>query len=249
MSTLLLVAHGSRDPRSARALRGLADVVRSRVASVPSNGEPPLWDRVELAFLEFSSPVLEDVTADLRGEVVVVPLLLAEAFHARFDLPGRLAAVQDARSDVHFTTTPVLGPSPLLDAAVARRGAQLLDRGHDGLVVLATGSSRRRANAEVDDVATRVGHRLGVPVAAAAVTRGAGRRTLDEALARLRTAGARSVGVVPWFLAPGRLLDSGCSQAADAGVTDVARPLADDPSLASLVLDRAHGTRALTAAA
>ena len=69
---LIAVAHGSRDPRSAAAVREL-------VAALP--GARP-------AFLDLSEPLLTDVLADVGdGEAVVVPLLLGSAYHALVDIP------------------------------------------------------------------------------------------------------------------------------------------------------------------
>ncbi|WP_226345959.1 sirohydrochlorin chelatase [Agilicoccus flavus] len=246
-ASLLLVGHGSRDPRSPAGLRVLTDAVAVAAAEVDSAGADAAIGvegragidaglAVELAFLELSDPLLEDVLARLTGEVVVVPLLLASAFHARSDLPERLGAVADSRDDVTFRRADVLGPAPELDAAVAHRGRGLLDAGCDALVLLGTGSSHEAANAEVDAVAERVAADLGADVRAAFVTRG---RELAVAVAELRAGGAARVGLVPWFLAPGLLLDSGLATAADLGVDDVADTLAGEPSLARLVLARA----------
>ena len=74
---LVAVAHGSRDPRSAATVAALVDVVRAQA---------PTLD-VRTAFLDLSAPRLPDVLAALHGaghrDVVVVPLLLGKAFHAR----------------------------------------------------------------------------------------------------------------------------------------------------------------------
>ena len=73
---LVALAHGSRDPRSAATIKALvADVKRMR---------PDL--RIETAFLDLSKPSFDTVVDRLVKagfeEIVVVPLLLTEAFHA-----------------------------------------------------------------------------------------------------------------------------------------------------------------------
>lgn len=248
--TLVLVGHGSRDPRSAQALRRLTASVAAQTDAAGA-----MDVRVRLAFLELSEPLLEDVLETVSGPVRIVPLLLGSAFHARVDLPGRLAAVADARPDLELSVAGVLGPHPLLDAAVAARARDLLAGGCDGLVVLGTGSSHESANAEVDALADRLGLVLDVPIVAGFVTRG---RTQAEAVAQLRASGATRIGLVPWFLAPGLLLDSGLATARELGLavatvgasgpdrdTPDARgaqeavTLADDEGLARLVLRRA----------
>src|SRR5438874_4234406 len=79
---LVAVAHGSRDSRSAHTVGELMAVVRRR--------QPEL--DVRLAFLDLSAPRLAEVLAAVHAEghreVVVVPLLLGNAYHARVDIPG-----------------------------------------------------------------------------------------------------------------------------------------------------------------
>ena len=94
--TLLAVAHGSRDPRFAENARRLVAQVRLL--------RPDL--EVRLAFLELSEPNLVDVLRDLSGDVVVVPLLLSDAYHARIDLPTVLSS---APPGLRVTKAPVLG--------------------------------------------------------------------------------------------------------------------------------------------
>lgn len=240
MSTLLLVGHGSRDPRSAGELRALADRVRAAVSGGPSVAAARDIDEVRLAFLELSEPLLEDVLGDVTGEVVVVPLLLGAAFHARFDLPGRLEQVRADRGDLHLVQTDVLGPHPLLDDAVTTRARELVVAGCDGVVLAGTGSSRRSANDEVVAVGERVTARLRLPVEVAFVAGSAAASApVDQAIARLRAQDCNQIGFVPWFLALGRLLDVGLERATELGVTQHASTLASDPILVDLVLARA----------
>ena len=83
---LVALAHGSRDPRSAATVRALVDEVKAL--------RPDL--RIETAFLELSKPSFETVVAKLVragvDEIVVVPLLLTEAYHAKVDVPSAIAA-------------------------------------------------------------------------------------------------------------------------------------------------------------
>ncbi|HWS92820.1 MAG TPA: CbiX/SirB N-terminal domain-containing protein, partial [Mycobacterium sp.] len=73
MTTLVLTAHGSRDPRSAANARAVA----GRVACM----RPGL--DVRLAFCELNTPNLVDMLNHLPGTTsvaVVTPLLLANAY-------------------------------------------------------------------------------------------------------------------------------------------------------------------------
>src|ERR1700751_4846882 len=81
MTPLVLTAHGSRDPRSAANARAVAgQVARMR----------PDLD-VRLAFCELNAPSLMDVLNVCPAAAFVTPLLLADAHHARVDIPAQIA--------------------------------------------------------------------------------------------------------------------------------------------------------------
>jgi sirohydrochlorin ferrochelatase len=86
---LVALAHGSRDPRSAQTIKALVDEVRSM--------RPDL--RIEPAFLELAKPSFATVVDRLvkagYDEIVVVPLLLTEAYHAKVDVPAAIAAATE----------------------------------------------------------------------------------------------------------------------------------------------------------
>ena len=89
---LIALAHGSRDPRSAATITALVDDVRAL--------RPDL--RIEPAFLELSKPSFATVVSKLVragfDDIVVVPLLLTEAYHAKVDVPSAIAE-QTAKHD------------------------------------------------------------------------------------------------------------------------------------------------------
>ena len=89
---LVALAHGSRDPRSAATIKALVDEVRAL--------RPDL--RIETAFLDLSKPSLGHGRRQARPrkyeEIVVVPLLLTEAYHAKVDVPAAVAEA-DARHE------------------------------------------------------------------------------------------------------------------------------------------------------
>src|SRR6476659_1930520 len=102
---LVALAHGSRDPRSAATITALVDEVRAM--------RPDL--KVERAFLDLSRPTL-DATIDRlsrkHDEIVVVPLLLTEAYHAKVDVPSAIAAAAARHPEVRIRATPILGLEP-----------------------------------------------------------------------------------------------------------------------------------------
>ncbi|MGH3629614.1 MAG: sirohydrochlorin chelatase, partial [Sciscionella sp.] len=149
---LVAVAHGSRDPRSAATITRMLDVLRSMRAELD----------VRAAFLDLSAPRLGDVLAALHAEghrqVVVVPLLLAAAYHARVDIPGAVTEAATALPRLRVTVADVLGPDPRLETVALHRLAQAgVDPADEdfGVLLAGAGSSHAPANAAVASVARR----------------------------------------------------------------------------------------------
>ena len=96
---LIALAHGSRDPRSAATIKALVDEVRAM--------RPDL--RIEPAFLELSKPSFTTVVNKLvragHDEIVVVPLLLTEAYHAKVDVPRAIAEAMARHDGVRSTSS------------------------------------------------------------------------------------------------------------------------------------------------
>ncbi|OLR95503.1 sirohydrochlorin chelatase [Actinokineospora bangkokensis] len=235
----MAVAHGSRDPRSAAAVAELLAAVRARRPDLDVRG----------AFLDLSRPLLADVLDAARGPVVVVPLLLGRAFHARVDLPGLVEAAQRRNRGLSVRVAGVLGPDARLEAAALRRLSEAGVVPGDpevGVVLAATGSSHPPANARVHEIARRWAGSFGWagvrPAFASATT-----PDVPSAVAALRARGAARIAVASWFLAPGLLPDRVAAQAAGAVV---AAPLGAAETVADVVVDRyaeALGSGALTA--
>jgi sirohydrochlorin ferrochelatase len=229
MTTLVLTAHGSADPRSAANARAVA----RRVARLRSGLD------VRVAFCEHNSPGLVDVLNGCAGEgvdAVVTPLLLADAYHARVDIPGQIV---DCGDRDRVLQADVLGEDDrlvsVLRQRVAESGASRLDD-RLGVLVVAIGSSDPAANARTAEVAPKLaaGTRWAA-VATAFATRP--EPPLAEAVDRLRQRGARRVVIAPWFLAPGRIPDRVDRFARDAAIKTAA-PLGSHRLVAETVLDR-----------
>ena len=184
---LLAVAHGSSDPAAAQAHREL----------LAQTGLP--W---HLAHLDHSEPrpaqVLDELAAADVREVVVLPLLLAHAGHARDDV-GRLSS-----SRLRVRHGRALAPHPLLlQAAAARLGEAGVPSGA-AVVVVAAGTRDEEANAAVHAVAAWLVSTGCIADAAAGFASLTG-PTPAEAADGLRRRGHVDLAVLPWFLAPGRL--------------------------------------------
>jgi sirohydrochlorin ferrochelatase len=236
---LVLVAHGSRDPRAARSTRALARAVG---AACPDA-------RVETAFLDFEAPgLVAALTREAdRGQraATVVPLLLTAAYHGRVDVPTEIGKA--AGRGLSIGLAPVLGPVAgaradavaldLLVRALRRRLDEVLTTPVDALVLAAAGTRDLPALGTVDLVAGALGTAVGLPCLPGYAS-GAGRST-GAATRALRDAGAERVAVASYFLAPGRLYDRAVQDAEAAGALVAAAPLGDAPEIAELVLQRA----------
>jgi sirohydrochlorin ferrochelatase len=231
---LVAVAHGSRDPRSAATVSDLLDVVRAIRPEVD----------VRASFLDLSTPRLGDVLTALHGDghrhVVVAPLLLGRAYHARVDVPALIAEATARLPRLSVSVTDVLGPDPRLETVALSRllseGVRLDDPSL-GVVLAGAGSAHAPANTAVSAVANKWAARYGWAGAGAAFA--TADPDVPAAIEQLRARGARRIAVASWFLAPGRLPDRIAAQAraADPGVV-IAEPLGAAAALAELVLDR-----------
>ncbi|WP_329041511.1 sirohydrochlorin chelatase [Streptomyces sp. NBC_00178] len=231
---LLVVAHGSRDPRHAATVHALTARVRSL--------RPGL--RVETGFLEFNAPsvprVLERLASEGAGEVVALPLLLTRAFHAKTDIPAVLHEARTRLPGLRITQAGVLGPSPLLNAALEQRlaeaGLSPADRPTTGLVLASAGSTDPEASAVIADIARELRH-TGWCAVRPAFASASLPRTADVVRA-LRADGVRRVAVAPYVIAPGRLPDRIAAGAREAGADALAAVLGPSPALARLLLTR-----------
>ena len=235
MTSLVLTAHGSADPRSAGVTFAVAEQIRRLRPSLD----------IRPAFCEQTSPNLRDVLGAVSGDAVVTPLLLASAYHANVDIPAMIA---DAGAGARLAD--VLGEDDrllhvmhqrLAEAGVSRDDPEL------GVLVVAVGSSWDAVNARS----------VGVAPALAAETRWAGaitafatgpRPSVEVAAQRLRRRGATRLVVAPWFLAHGRITDRVAEFARANGIA-MAEPLGAHPLVAETVLDRFDQAVALRAVA
>ena len=228
---LVLAAHGSVDPRSAAVTHAVAGRIRRL--------RP--WLDVRPAFLEKTGPSLNDVLGGLSAGVVV-PFLLADAYHASVDIPEMIensgAAVEQAE---------VLGEDPALLSVLRQRLSEIgvsPETEGLGVLVVAVGSSHEVANARTSNVARALS--IGTRWADVEVAFATGpQRTVAEAADRLRTHGARQLVIAPWFLAHGVLTDRVAIYAAAQGIS-MAEPLGSHNLVAATALDRFDAATAAT---
>ena len=232
---LVVVAHGSRDPRALSTVRRLLDGVRALRPGLP----------VHLGHIELNAPLLPDTLAELdaRGTraAVLVPLLLSRGYHVKQDIPDMAAGAR-----LHTRVAAPLGPHPLLvDALHARlteagwrTPADAATRRTSAVVLAAAGSRDPESRIDTGRTARLLAERLGVPVVPAYAS--AAVPTVPDALRALAARGRSRVAVASYFTAPGRF----ARQCATAAPGTAAAPLGTHPAMARLLLDRYD--RALT---
>lgn len=228
---VVLVAHGSRDPRAAQATTALTRAV---------GAAHPAWD-VQASYLDHAGPRPREVLADFeaRGHrrAALVPLLLTKAYHGRVDVPGEITAARSAGVTLEVELAEVLGPaSPLLLDGLSDRLRAAGARELDAIVLTAAGTRNAEARETVAQAAVALGERWGVPCRVAYAS--AAPPLSGEAVAGLRAEGHERIGLASYFLAPGLLYDATVASARAAGVVAVAEPLTDIPDLVALVAAR-----------
>ncbi|MCX4761968.1 sirohydrochlorin chelatase [Streptomyces sp. NBC_01275] len=226
---LVVVAHGSRDPRALATVRTLLDRVRALRPGLP----------VHLGHIELNAPLLTDTLADLdaRGttDAVLVPLLLARGYHVRRDIP-EMAAAARVRTRV---ATP-LGPHPLLVETLHTRLVEAgwrtdlteAERRRSAVVLAAAGSRDPDSAVDTRRTARLLAQRLGVLVVPAYASTAA--PAVPEALRTLAARGRDRVAVASCFTAPGRF----ATECADAAPWIASAPLGTHPAMADLLLHR-----------
>ena len=101
-TAVVLLAHGSSDPKWKNPFIELTkETLR--------DGD---FRKVSLAFFELEKPSLEDIIAKLHTEgeknIFIFPVLLANGYHLKVDLPKRLRLLNEKYPDLEFATGSAL---------------------------------------------------------------------------------------------------------------------------------------------
>ncbi|MFJ1805098.1 MULTISPECIES: sirohydrochlorin chelatase [unclassified Streptomyces] len=226
---LVVVAHGSRDPRALSTVRTLLDRVREQ--------RPGL--SVRLGHIELNEPLLTDTLADLDAhgttDAVLVPLLLARGYHVKRDIPEMAA-----KARVHTRVAAPLGPHPFLVETLFARLVEAgwrtdmteTERRTSAVVLAAAGSRDPDSAVDTRRTADLLARRLGVPVVPAYASTAT--PTVPTALRALAARGRDRVAVASYFTAPGRF----ATESAAAAPWIASAPLGTHPAMASLLLHR-----------
>lgn len=119
-TSLVLMAHGSRQAAANDDLIALAEMMQARGP----------YDRVAPSFLELAEPGIltacRDVVHDGAERVVMVPYFLSAGVHVRRDLTALRDQLATEFPSVAFELAEPLGRHPLLMDIVLQRAAEAL---------------------------------------------------------------------------------------------------------------------------
>ena len=198
---LLIVGHGSRDPRGAKEFHELVRLVRER-----SHGLP-----VEGGFIELSKPPISECVNKLvegkATKISAVPLMLLAAGHSKDDIPATLVREGLSHPNVDFGYGRALGIRPELLALIDERVSAVIPEGEKeewAVLIVGRGSSDPDANSDLYK-ASRLFHE-GRPydmVETAFISMTPPK--VRDGLERLKKLGATKVAVFSYFLFTGVL--------------------------------------------
>ena len=121
--TLILFAHGARDPEWARPVQAVAQRLQTENPDLP----------VVIAFLEFMSPTLPEAIdaivrqlGDMTQQIDILPFFIAQGGHLRNDFPVLLESCQKQFPGVKLSATPAVGEDTAVLQAIVDFGARAL---------------------------------------------------------------------------------------------------------------------------
>jgi len=202
--TILLIGHGSREAAGNHEVEQFAERWRAR---------HPQW-RIHVCFIEFAEVLVDQgLTEAARNarRVIVVPLILNAAGHAKMEIPRSIEAARRRHPQTEFIYTPHLGANDAVLAVLQRRLGTAMheldmpDPKTTGVILLGRGSSDRMANGEVAKMArwlAEVSEHDLVDIAFTGITH----PRLERVVQRQVRLGMTQIVVLPYYLFTGTLM-------------------------------------------
>jgi sirohydrochlorin ferrochelatase len=188
---LLLIAHGSRDPRYAASFEALC----LRLRGAGHSARAGHLDLCGPDVIEAATLLAREAPGGCAEPITAVPMFLNHGYHVTHDVPGAVATARAALgARARIVVSAPLGPDPLLTEAMESRLREIGVWPGDpetAVVLASAGSSDPAARGTLQALAgrwARSGWHGVIPAYAAAAGPGAA-----EAVARARAAGARNV--------------------------------------------------------
>ncbi len=111
---LILLAHGSRDPRWQQPFEALTQQLQTQVGEA----------QVKLAYMEMASPTLMDIGKASIAEGIttftILPLFMAAGGHVSKDIPRLANELKQADDNITVTVLPPVGEHPLIVDTMAQ---------------------------------------------------------------------------------------------------------------------------------
>ncbi len=108
-STLILIAHGSREPRWLASVEELVQTLQA------AHGP----DRVRLAYMQVASPTLMETVSEVaesgQTKIRVLPLFLTLGGHVARDIQNQVDRIRQAHPEVDVQLLPPVGKHPLFN--------------------------------------------------------------------------------------------------------------------------------------
>ena len=198
---LLVVGHGSRDPRGTREFHELLALIRGR--------NPHL--SIEGGFIELSRPPISECVDRLAEggarSVAAVPLMLLAAGHVKDDIPATLVREKLSHPGINFNYGRALGIRPELLELMEDKVSAVVpenEKEETAVLVVGRGSSDPDANSDLSKIARLFYEGRRYPVVEGAYV-SMTPPDVAAGLERCRRLGAKRVAVFSYFLFTGVL--------------------------------------------
>lgn len=218
MKYIVLVGHGSRDPRGNEEILEFVELFK----------EQHHFQNVEACFLEFAEPdipsKLDECVAKGAQEVIVIPLILLPAGHTKLHIPGHIDEARQRHQGVVFTYGKPIGEDLQITHILQERlqgtleefaeKGEEIDPDKTALLVTGRGSSDPDANSTLFRISRLIWEKLPYRIVETAFM-GVTSPLLSESLKRCRMLGAQKIIVLPYFLFTGILIERMIKQTAE----------------------------------
>lgn len=196
LSTSLLVAHGSRDPRPQQALNLLAKRLGER-SGFPNVGTATL----ELALLPLHQQIQEFAKLSQSwgySQIQILPLFLSSGVHVNADLPAEIAIAQEQLgSEIQLNLLPYFGSKINRLAALIATKMATVEIEH--WILIAHGSRHPGGNQPIEQLATQI---KAIPAYWSVSL------NFETQIKALILSGVHQIGIISYFMFSGGISDA-----------------------------------------
>ncbi|MBD2484360.1 sirohydrochlorin chelatase [Planktothrix sp. FACHB-1365] len=196
LSTSLLVAHGSRDPRPQQALNLLAKRLGER-SGFPNVGTATL----ELALLPLHQQIQEFAQLSQSwgySQIQILPLFLSSGVHVNADLPAEIAIAQEQLgSEIQLNLLPYFGSKINRLAALIATKMATVEIEH--WILIAHGSRHPGGNQPIEQLATQI---KAIPAYWSVSL------NFETQIKALILSGVHQIGIISYFMFSGGISDA-----------------------------------------